>query len=601
MGSSPTGSTPLAGSSPGSWGSGAHPALLGTSPPSGGHGVDGKTPSAKKFWSRIMYDVALDSSEFQVGFIETVKTGQRKSGKEAWSERQQEHALELSVEDFQAKYPSQKIPFHTVLYFKQNGVIVWEVPRKACKHSEPDRADSNLEVEMSALSLEVTEVSETAIEEPKPGTSAPCAVPELPAECWNIIVGALGTRELCMLSRTSSWHRDLIAVNNVWDSCHRALFGKPPEDNWDTATVKRVCRRSDLRASRWLEGPETESMFDIAGASCLRVDSSKVISAQGSSLRIWSHATGRRISKLQGHSADVTCVAADDDWIVSGCAQSTVRIWGMDDLKPVRTVRGHQGPVTDVHLLNGMPLSSSEDGSICIWDPQHSAPVVTLESDTKINAMAVDEMQNRLTSAGWSLDVWDITTAQQVLQLSSLLGDDPSDGILFEMIEGYESCGMSPYTALSQWQSSVAAGNAGMISLWDLRSAARTFHLQLADAQQVTGLQMDDWKLLSAVSGSPTVHMYDIRALSSGLRSAPWPKPVKTFGAGSEVQCFQFHGETLVVGAAKGMHVWTLGGSASRSQSEAATDGGEPAGRVHKEKKKKIPKRNSRYPKRTTR
>lgn len=153
---------------------------------------------------------------------------------------------------------------------------------------------------------------------------------------------------------------------------------------------------------------------------------------------------------------------------------------------------------------------------------------------------------------------------------------------------------------------------------------------------------MDDWKLLSAVSGSPTVHMYDIRALSSGLRSAPWPKPVKTFGAGSEVQCFQvrwtlraamqpvaqrppvvplcsadyqsdhpllassfrflqFHGETLVVGAAKGMHVWTLGGSASRSQSEAATDGGEPAGRVHKEKKKKIPKRNSRYPKRTTR
>lgn len=136
----------------------------------------------------------------QVGFIETVKTGQRKSGKEAWSERQQEHALELSVEDFQAKYPSQKIPFHTVLYFKQNGVIVWcvaslclqplppspppgplapgiqarahalrvtggtsrEVPRKACKHSEPDRADSNLEVEMSALSLEVTEVSSVA-------------------------------------------------------------------------------------------------------------------------------------------------------------------------------------------------------------------------------------------------------------------------------------------------------------------------------------------------------------------------------------------------------------------------------------------------------
>lgn len=58
---------------------------------------------------------------------------------------------------------------------------------------------------------------------------------------------------------------------------------------------------------------------------------------------------------------------------------------------------------------------------------------------------------------------------------------------------------MSPYTALSQWQSSVAAGNAGMISLWDLRSAARTFHLQLADAQQV--------RRWSSTGGCCTVHI----------------------------------------------------------------------------------------------
>lgn len=61
----------------------------------------------------------------QVGFIETVKTEQRKSGKEAWSERQHEHALELSVEAFMGRFPSKKIPFHTILYFKQNGIVVW--------------------------------------------------------------------------------------------------------------------------------------------------------------------------------------------------------------------------------------------------------------------------------------------------------------------------------------------------------------------------------------------------------------------------------------------------------------------------------------------
>jgi WD40 repeat protein len=116
-----------------------------------------------------------------------------------------------------------------------------------------------------------------------------------------------------------------------------------------------------------------------------------------------------------------------------------VAVIGMDDLKAVRTLRGHQGPVTDVHLMNGMPLSSSEDGTICIWDPEQSSPVVSLETDSKVNAMAVDEMQGRLTSAGWSLDVWDIATAQRVLQLSSLFGGDDDDGgdeLLFEMMEG---------------------------------------------------------------------------------------------------------------------------------------------------------------------
>mmetsp|Transcript_23508 Transcript_23508/g.41765 ORF Transcript_23508/g.41765 Transcript_23508/m.41765 type:complete len:141 (+) Transcript_23508:1090-1512(+) len=103
-----------------------------------------------------------------------------------------------------------------------------------------------------------------------------------------------------------------------------------------------------------------------------------------------------------------------------------------------------------------------------------------------------------------------------------------------------DRCGMSPYTALSQYQSILAAGSAGLISLWDLRTASRIAHLQLGEEQQVLGLQLDEWKLLSAVRGSSKVHMYDIRALSSGLLlDTSWPSPVKTFQAASDVQCFQ--------------------------------------------------------------
>jgi hypothetical protein len=58
-----------------------------------------------------------------------VKTEQRKSGKEAWSERQHEQAIEVSVEEFKSRFPSKKIPFHAVVYFKQDGVVVWCVLR----------------------------------------------------------------------------------------------------------------------------------------------------------------------------------------------------------------------------------------------------------------------------------------------------------------------------------------------------------------------------------------------------------------------------------------------------------------------------------------
>lgn len=79
---------------------------------------------------------------------------------------------------------------------------------------------------------------------------------------------------------------------------------------------------------------------------------------------------------------------------------------GMDDLKFIRPLRGHNGSITDLKMLNGMPVSCSDDGTIRFWDSSQAMPVVTLESDSRINALEVDDTTGRLTSAGLGLEVW---------------------------------------------------------------------------------------------------------------------------------------------------------------------------------------------------
>ncbi len=139
------------------------------------------------------------------------------------------------------------------------------------------------------------------------------------------------------------------------------------------------------------------------------MDDSKVISADGPSVRLWSHVTGRRLSKLPGQQgAHVTCLTCNNDLIVVGCSQGAVRLWGMDDLKLLRALRAHNGPVADVKILNGMPMSASEDGTVRFWDAAQAAPIVTLDTDYPINALAVDCASGQLTSAGWALDVWSV-------------------------------------------------------------------------------------------------------------------------------------------------------------------------------------------------
>jgi hypothetical protein len=61
----------------------------------------------------------------QVGLLETREQAERKSGAEAWSMRLHSSLLELPFTEFLARYEGEDVPFHRIVWFKQNGAIVW--------------------------------------------------------------------------------------------------------------------------------------------------------------------------------------------------------------------------------------------------------------------------------------------------------------------------------------------------------------------------------------------------------------------------------------------------------------------------------------------
>lgn len=61
----------------------------------------------------------------QVGFVQTMRQPERRSGAEAWSLRAHDFIEEMTYAEFVDAFRQEDIPFHRIAYFKQLGAIVW--------------------------------------------------------------------------------------------------------------------------------------------------------------------------------------------------------------------------------------------------------------------------------------------------------------------------------------------------------------------------------------------------------------------------------------------------------------------------------------------
>ncbi|GFH25961.1 uncharacterized protein HaLaN_24018, partial [Haematococcus lacustris] len=135
-----------------------------------------------------------------------------------------------------------------------------------------------------------------------------------------------------------------------------------------------------------------------------------------------NRAEGRALARCLA-TGRVTCLAFDEQLLVSGCSQAGLKVWSMDELKCSRSLRGHEGAITGVGILgHGMVVSGGEDGHIKVWDAASAGAVLDLDCGQPCGALQVHPASGQLVCSGYGVQLWDLSAAQLLHTLE--LGPD---------------------------------------------------------------------------------------------------------------------------------------------------------------------------------
>ena len=226
--------------------------------------------------------------------------------------------------------------------------------------------------------------------------------------------------------------------------------------------------------------------------------------ADDRTVRIWDLATGQRIATLEGHGGSVRSVAFSPDGaaLASGADDHTIRIWDVTTGQDLSTLEGHKGSVRSVSFSpDGTSLASgSEDETVRLWDVVTGANTAILEGHAHwVRSVAFSPDGRTLASAGtWDgkVNLWDLATGS-----AAVLGGH-RDWIM--------SVSFSPDGRML-----ASGGRAGVIELWDVRSATKVSTL-VGDAGYVRALSFSpDGRKLASGSEDHTVRLWDLETGAS--------------------------------------------------------------------------------------
>ena len=177
---------------------------------------------------------------------------------------------------------------------------------------------------------------------------------------------------------------------------------------------------------------ETESERDY-GLTALDISPDGRVLASGSgfedpTIRIWDATTGRRITRLDGHTASLYKLAFTRDGrrLISAAGDQSIRFWDTSSWGETLVLRGHNDEVHAVAISEATHLvaSASKDGDVLLWKAEGDSATggySRLPKDLRENDVTpLDHSRILLTSPGQAPDLVDLVQNADLRQLSEI-------------------------------------------------------------------------------------------------------------------------------------------------------------------------------------
>ncbi|MEM8639112.1 MAG: hypothetical protein AAGG51_09895 [Cyanobacteria bacterium P01_G01_bin.54] len=169
-----------------------------------------------------------------------------------------------------------------------------------------------------------------------------------------------------------------------------------------------------------------------------------------STVRVWDLA-GQELATMEGHEESITAVAIseDDQFIVSGSTDKTVKLWNFEG-EEVQTFEGHKDSVSSVAISpdNKTVISGGEDGVLVLWkvgnpEEYNSFP----QAGRTTNIIFSDDGQKFWTgSESGEIILWEL---------------DGNRDLTFESIE-------DEFLGIARYGDRIMSRGWGQLNVWDL-------------------------------------------------------------------------------------------------------------------------------------
>jgi WD40 repeat protein len=270
-------------------------------------------------------------------------------------------------------------------------------------------------------------------------------------------------------------------------------------DRIATAATDGTARVWDAESGRLLLELVGHTSFVTAVA--FSPDGRQIVTAsRDGTARVWNAGSGGDQAQLLGHRGRVTAVAFGPDgrWVVTASDDGTARTWSLGSDPQLRPIAEGASPVRDIaaSVDGSLVAEARADGTVTVRSPE-GRPVIGVRLDAPATSVALSDDGRRLlaTAEDGSVAVWALPGGAQVARFD--YGGPVAAGAFLPRAAGV-----------------VAAGQSGIVRLWDLRT--RVARVVASEGEPVADVAVTADGTYVATAVGDVAH---VRALAPGSRA----------------------------------------------------------------------------------